>query len=345
MRRHRRRRSGPRAATPAASSSLRKANAREQVAYLVHPYDPDTLTATVAFDPDRRCARPLHPLLGRASSPRPTSSAAARSIRPQVCPLPSRLDPRSAGTSSAPPASGWHRAALPRGPPPSHAAWRRGLRPPTALADPAPQRARMHSRPSISPLTGEHPMTHRIAILGASGYTGAELVRLIATHPSMQIVALSADRKAGMAMAEVFPFLRHLDLPTLQKIDEIDFSGVDLVLLRAAPCDDAGGGREAAARPEDRRPVRRFPPARPGGIREVVRPAPRRARPAEGGGLRADRVLPATRSRRARLVAGTGCNAATGQFALRPADRGRGDRPGRDPDRPQGRRVAGRGGR
>ena len=39
-------------------------------------------------------------------------------------------------------------------------------------------------------------MTHRIAILGASGYTGAELVRLIATHPSMRIVALSADRKA-----------------------------------------------------------------------------------------------------------------------------------------------------
>ncbi len=37
-------------------------------------------------------------------------------------------------------------------------------------------------------------MTHRIAILGASGYTGAELVRLIATHPGMRIVALSADR-------------------------------------------------------------------------------------------------------------------------------------------------------
>ena len=71
-------------------------------------------------------------------------------------------------------------------------------------------------------------MKHRIAILGASGYTGAELVRLIASHPSMQIVALSADRKAGMAMAEVFPFLRHLDLPRLQKIDEIDFSNVDL---------------------------------------------------------------------------------------------------------------------
>ena len=50
-------------------------------------------------------------------------------------------------------------------------------------------------------------MTHKIAILGASGYTGAELVRLIATHPTMEIVALSADRKAGMDMSDVFPQL------------------------------------------------------------------------------------------------------------------------------------------
>lgn len=71
-------------------------------------------------------------------------------------------------------------------------------------------------------------MTHKIAILGASGYTGAELVRLIATHPNMEIVALSADRKAGMEMAAVFPHLRHMDLPTLCRIDEIDFGAVDL---------------------------------------------------------------------------------------------------------------------
>ena len=37
-------------------------------------------------------------------------------------------------------------------------------------------------------------MTKKIAILGASGYTGAELVRLIATHPDMEIAALAAER-------------------------------------------------------------------------------------------------------------------------------------------------------
>ena len=31
-------------------------------------------------------------------------------------------------------------------------------------------------------------MTYNFAILGASGYTGAELVRIIATHPSLKIV-------------------------------------------------------------------------------------------------------------------------------------------------------------
>ena len=72
-------------------------------------------------------------------------------------------------------------------------------------------------------------MKHKIAILGASGYTGAELIRLISTHPTMVISALSADRKVGMSMENVFPHLRHLKLPKLTKIDNIDFSLIDLV--------------------------------------------------------------------------------------------------------------------
>ena len=72
-------------------------------------------------------------------------------------------------------------------------------------------------------------MTHNVAILGASGYTGAELVRLIATHPSLQIVGLSGNSKAGLARADVFPHVRHLDLPVLTTIVEMDLTGVDLV--------------------------------------------------------------------------------------------------------------------
>jgi N-acetyl-gamma-glutamyl-phosphate reductase len=68
----------------------------------------------------------------------------------------------------------------------------------------------------------------RIAILGASGYSGADLVRLLALHPAARIVALTGERQAGKAMAEVFPHLAGLDLPKLTKIDAVDWSLVDL---------------------------------------------------------------------------------------------------------------------
>ncbi len=71
--------------------------------------------------------------------------------------------------------------------------------------------------------------SYRVGILGASGYTGAELVRILAAHPAIEIAALSAERKAGQGMAEVFAQLRHLDLPPLQRIDAIDLATLDLV--------------------------------------------------------------------------------------------------------------------
>jgi len=69
----------------------------------------------------------------------------------------------------------------------------------------------------------------QIAILGASGYTGAELVRLIARHPDMEIAALTADRKAGLAMSDVFPHLGVIELPALTKIGDVDWAGIDAV--------------------------------------------------------------------------------------------------------------------
>ena len=69
---------------------------------------------------------------------------------------------------------------------------------------------------------------YRTAILGASGYTGAELVRLIHTHPALTITAMTADRKAGMEMGEVFRHLAHLDLPALTTIDEVNWDDVDI---------------------------------------------------------------------------------------------------------------------
>ena len=55
----------------------------------------------------------------------------------------------------------------------------------------------------------------KIGILGASGYTGADAVRLLARHPNAEIAALTANTHAGKAMDEVFPHFFMLDLPML----------------------------------------------------------------------------------------------------------------------------------
>jgi N-acetyl-gamma-glutamyl-phosphate reductase len=71
----------------------------------------------------------------------------------------------------------------------------------------------------------------KIGVLGASGYTGAELVRLLLRHPHVDIVSLTADRRAGKAMADVFPQFGPYALPTLVALDDVDWPvlGLDLV--------------------------------------------------------------------------------------------------------------------
>lgn len=69
----------------------------------------------------------------------------------------------------------------------------------------------------------------KVAILGASGYTGAELIRLLANHPRVRLTALTADRKAGQKMASVFPHLAPFGLPDLIALDAFDAASVDFV--------------------------------------------------------------------------------------------------------------------
>jgi N-acetyl-gamma-glutamyl-phosphate reductase len=67
-------------------------------------------------------------------------------------------------------------------------------------------------------------MKARIGVLGASGYTGGELVRMLLRHPRSEIVLLTAERSAGKPMREVFPQFSPYNLPTLTAIDGISWS-------------------------------------------------------------------------------------------------------------------------
>lgn len=68
----------------------------------------------------------------------------------------------------------------------------------------------------------------RTVILGASGYTGAELLRWLIHHPRVDVVALTGESQAGKPLGEVYPHLWNWNMP-LVKGDEVDYRNVDLV--------------------------------------------------------------------------------------------------------------------
>jgi N-acetyl-gamma-glutamyl-phosphate reductase len=71
----------------------------------------------------------------------------------------------------------------------------------------------------------------KTAVIGASGYAGGELLRLLAVHPHFQVTAISAHSNAGELVTSVHP---HLTTHTGEKflaVSEIDFSAIELVFI------------------------------------------------------------------------------------------------------------------
>ncbi|HEY8414719.1 MAG TPA: N-acetyl-gamma-glutamyl-phosphate reductase [Thermaerobacter sp.] len=70
------------------------------------------------------------------------------------------------------------------------------------------------------------------AVIGASGYAGAELVRLLARHPHVELRAVAGSSRAGEPLAGVFPHLRGLVGLTLEEaLSPAVWEGVDFVFL------------------------------------------------------------------------------------------------------------------
>ncbi|MEM6340442.1 MAG: N-acetyl-gamma-glutamyl-phosphate reductase [Pseudomonadota bacterium] len=160
-------------------------------------------------------------------------------------------------------------------------------------------------------------MTYSIAILGASGYTGAELIRIIAGHNMLEIKALGAFSKAGKPLSAVFPHLRHLDLPDMVAFDQIDWSGIDLCFCALPHKTSQEVIRDL---PQNLRIVDLSADFR---LRNPEAYAKWYGNPHSAVEIQKEAVYGLTEFYRdeiagGRLIAGTGCNAATGQFALRP---------------------------
>ena len=83
----------------------------------------------------------------------------------------------------------------------------------------------------------------KVAIVGGTGYTGVELLRLLARHPGVEVCAITSRSEAGKAVAEVYPSLRgEYDLAftepvteTLVQADLVFFATPNGVAMKQVP--------------------------------------------------------------------------------------------------------------
>jgi N-acetyl-gamma-glutamyl-phosphate reductase len=71
----------------------------------------------------------------------------------------------------------------------------------------------------------------RVAVAGASGYAGGELLRIIGGHPDLELGLLAAGTSAGAPVTAAHPHLAHLDEHTFEPLDPARLSSADLVFL------------------------------------------------------------------------------------------------------------------
>jgi N-acetyl-gamma-glutamyl-phosphate reductase len=75
----------------------------------------------------------------------------------------------------------------------------------------------------------------KVAVVGASGYTGLELLRILLRHPELEIAAVTSEQRAGQPVGEAFPALRgRLDLP-FEAVDPASLAGRVELAFTALP--------------------------------------------------------------------------------------------------------------
>ena len=160
-----------------------------------------------------------------------------------------------------------------------------------------------------------------VGIVGASGFTGAELLRLCALHPDLEVVLATGDTQAGVRAADALPEPgRRLPATSCSPpYDPAACEGLDLVFL-ALPARGRPGivPDLAQAGRRTRRPVGRLPAEGPVAVPDVVRRGAPRSRacwPSSSSGCPS---CSATRSTVPTLVAAPGCYVTAASLALAP---------------------------
>lgn len=70
---------------------------------------------------------------------------------------------------------------------------------------------------------------YNVAIIGASGYTASELIRLVHGHPNIEIKYLVGNTEVDNTIDNIYPYLKFKNLPRIICLDNVDFHKIDLI--------------------------------------------------------------------------------------------------------------------
>ena len=76
-----------------------------------------------------------------------------------------------------------------------------------------------------------YPVVMKTAVIGASGYAGGELLRLLAGHPHFEVVAITAYSNAGELVTAVHPQLSSYGTKSFSAVGDLDFNAIELAFL------------------------------------------------------------------------------------------------------------------
>ena len=123
------------------------------------------------------------------------------------------------------------------------------IQPPATLPVEPKTPAHAH-HPAPGPLSAAEPrLRARLAVLGASGYTGQEFARLALAHPGLEIVALSSREHAGRPVSELLPGLdpRAAQVPTVVDPAAVEALVAQQVVDTVVVCLPHGAWRELSS--------------------------------------------------------------------------------------------------
>ena len=68
----------------------------------------------------------------------------------------------------------------------------------------------------------------KVAVIGPSGYTGHEIIRILLKHPKVKIKLLVGNKSEGKYISEIFSTLSQIDLPKIKNLKTANFSNIDM---------------------------------------------------------------------------------------------------------------------